>query len=102
MNLFGISQHCIPLSTIRGGGTTAGTGERCGFGKRVSTAAVCIVVVWTTSFEALFSKGKGWWVVVRTFNGGIIFVDEVTLNELNRQARLADATSTNNDKLVFS
>lgn len=38
----------------------------------------------------------------RTFNGRIIFIDEMALYQLNRQARLSDSTSAYDDKLVFS
>lgn len=37
-----------------------------------------------------------------TFNGRIVFVDEVALNQLNGEARFTDATATNNDELVLS
>lgn len=39
--------------------------------------------------------------LVRTFDCGIIFIDEVALDELNREARLAHTTSSNDDELVF-
>ena len=45
---------------------------------------------------------RGIYEVLRTFNGGIIFVDKVALDELDCEARLADATSANDDKLIFS
>ena len=37
-----------------------------------------------------------------TFNCGVILVDEVALDQLDRQAGLADAASSYDDKLVFS
>lgn len=38
---------------------------------------------------------------VRTFDRGIIFIDEVALDELDCEARLAHTSSTDNDELVF-
>lgn len=40
--------------------------------------------------------------MIRTFNCGIIFIDEMTLYQLNSQARLSDSTTANNDELVLS
>ena len=37
-----------------------------------------------------------------TFNCRIIFVHEVTLDQLNREARLSDTAASDNDELVFS
>ena len=37
-----------------------------------------------------------------TFNCGVILVDEVALDQLDRQAGLADAAASYDDKLVFS
>lgn len=37
-----------------------------------------------------------------TFNRRVIFVNEVALDQLNRQARLSDTTTTDNHQLVFS
>lgn len=39
---------------------------------------------------------------MRTFNRRVIFIDEVTLDQLNRQARFADATTADNDELVLA
>lgn len=38
----------------------------------------------------------------RTFDGRIILVDEMGLDQLDRQARLSDTTSSDNDELVLS
>ena len=38
---------------------------------------------------------------VRTFDCGVILVDEVALDELDREARLADTSSSDNNELVF-
>lgn len=37
-----------------------------------------------------------------TFNRRVIFIDEVTLDQLNRQTRFTDATAANNDELVLA
>lgn len=37
-----------------------------------------------------------------TFDCGIIFIDKMTLNQLDGQARLSDATTAYDDKFVFS
>lgn len=37
-----------------------------------------------------------------TFDRGIIFIDEMTLYQLNRQARLSDSTTTNNNEFILS
>lgn len=45
------------------------------------------------------------WVVLhwrlRTFDGRVIFVDEMALDELNGQTTLSDTTTSNYHKLVF-
>jgi len=41
-------------------------------------------------------------LAVRVFDSGIVFVNKVALNELNRQRRFADATATDDDELVLS
>ena len=38
----------------------------------------------------------------RTFNCGIIFIDEMALYQLDRQAGLSDSTTAHNNELVFS
>lgn len=38
----------------------------------------------------------------RTFDSRVVFVDEVALDELDGQARLSDATTTDDDELVFT
>lgn len=38
----------------------------------------------------------------RTLNGWIVFVDEMALNQLNRETRFTDTTSTDDHQLVFS
>ena len=38
---------------------------------------------------------------VRVFDGGIILVDEVVLNQLDGEGGLADASSPHNNKLVL-
>lgn len=38
----------------------------------------------------------------RTLNGRIILVDEMALNQLNRETRFTDSTSTDHHQLVFS
>jgi hypothetical protein len=43
-------------------------------------------------------KGKG----MRTLNGRVIFVDEMRLDQLDCEARLADATTADHHQLVFS
>lgn len=40
--------------------------------------------------------------VKRTFNGRVIFVYEMALNELDSQARFTDTTATDDNQLVFS
>src|SRR5688572_6619116 len=54
-------------------------------------------------------RGRGSDVVVgcivgarRTFNRGIVFVDEMALNQLNRQARFTNTTAADDDELVLS
>lgn len=37
-----------------------------------------------------------------TFDCGIIFIDKVTLNQLDGQTRLSDTTTAYDDKFVFS
>jgi hypothetical protein len=37
-----------------------------------------------------------------TFNCGIIFINKVTLDQLNGQAGLSDTTATYNDELILS
>lgn len=37
----------------------------------------------------------------RTFDCRVIFIDEVALDQLDGQARLADTTATDDDELVF-
>lgn len=39
---------------------------------------------------------------MQTFNRGVIFIDEVALDQLNCQARFTDAATSYNDELVFS
>jgi len=39
---------------------------------------------------------------VRVFDGRVILVDKVLLNKLDRQGRLSDTSSSNNDQLVLS
>jgi hypothetical protein len=54
------------------------------------------------------SIGVGSWIAnhgrreERTFNGGIVLVDEMALDQLDSQARLSNTTSTDNDELVLS
>lgn len=38
----------------------------------------------------------------RTFNGWVILIDEMALDQLNRQTRFTDTTSTDNHQFVFS
>lgn len=38
----------------------------------------------------------------RTLNGWIVFVDEMALNQLNRETRFTDTTPTYDHQLVFS
>ena len=38
---------------------------------------------------------------LRTFDGRVVLVDEVALDELDGQATLTNTTATNNYKLVF-
>lgn len=38
----------------------------------------------------------------RTFNRGIIFIDEVALDQLDRQARFTHAASTDDDEFILS
>jgi len=38
---------------------------------------------------------------VRVLDGGVVLVDEVALDELDRQGGLADASSADDDKLIF-
>ena len=40
-------------------------------------------------------------IVMRTFNCRIVFVDEVTLDELDCETTLAHASSSDNHQLVF-
>lgn len=39
---------------------------------------------------------------VRVFDSRIVFVNEMTLNELDRQGRLSDTTTTDDDEFVLS
>lgn len=39
---------------------------------------------------------------VLAFNGRVVFIDEMALNQLNGQAGLSDATSTNHHQFIFS
>lgn len=39
---------------------------------------------------------------VRVLDGRVVFVHEVTLDELDGQRRLSDTTATDDDELVFS
>ena len=48
--------------------------------------------------EGDFYSGAG----QRTLDGGIIFVDEMTLYELNGKARFADTSSSNDHQFVFA
>jgi hypothetical protein len=48
--------------------------------------------------RSLGEKGQG----RRTFNCGIILVDEMALNQLDGQARFTDTTTANDDELVLS
>lgn len=38
---------------------------------------------------------------MRTFDRGVIFIDEMALDQLDRQTRLAHATAPDDDQLVF-
>ena len=38
----------------------------------------------------------------RTFNRRIIFVDEVALDQLDRQTRLSDTTTADNNELILA
>jgi hypothetical protein len=38
----------------------------------------------------------------RTFNRRIIFVDEVALDQLDRQTRLSNTTTTDNNELILA
>lgn len=38
----------------------------------------------------------------RTFNRRIIFVDKVALDQLDRQTRLSDTTTADNDELILA
>lgn len=39
---------------------------------------------------------------MRTFDGWVVFVDEMALDKLDGQARLSDATSAYHHQLVFT
>jgi len=41
-------------------------------------------------------------LAVRVFDRRVIFVDEMALDQLDRQARFTDTTTTDNDELVLS
>ena len=41
-------------------------------------------------------------MVLRTLNSRVIFVDEMRLDQLNCEARLADTTTAHHHQLVFS
>lgn len=41
-------------------------------------------------------------MILRTFYSRIILINEMALDELNGQARLADTTTADNDELVFT
>jgi hypothetical protein len=49
-----------------------------------------------------FAQCQGCKVGQRTFDGRVIFVDKVTLDELDGEAGFTDTASTNNDEFVFS
>jgi len=38
---------------------------------------------------------------MRTFNGGIVFVDKMTLYQLNRQTTLAHTAAAHNNQFIF-
>lgn len=49
-----------------------------------------------------FSGVEGVARVYRTFNRRIIFVDKVALDQLDRQTRLSDTTTADNDELILA
>lgn len=48
------------------------------------------------------SRREGRGRVSHTFNRRIIFVDKVALDQLDRQTRLSDTTTTDNNELILA